>query len=73
MQEAVGQGFKIAFYVVSGAILLTFFILTFIEGILSQISRYPESSIVFYFIAMLSIGATYWTYTKAKKALRTLN
>lgn len=73
MQEAIEQGFKIAFYIVSVAILATFFIMTFIEGILAQISRYPQSSILFYFIAMVSLGAVFWTYTKAKKAVRTLN
>ena len=72
IQDALEQGLRIAFYLGSGAILLTFFIVTLIEGILAQTSGYALSATVFYFIAMISLGASYWTYYKAKKMLRTL-
>jgi len=72
IQESLEQGFKVAFYLGSGAILLTFFIVTFVEGLLAQTSGYALSATVFYFIAMCALGATYWTYDKSKKVLRTL-
>ena len=73
MQDALRQGLKIAFYLVSGAILSTFFIVTLVAGLLAQISGYELSATSFYFIAMCSLGAALWTYTKARKVLRTLN
>ncbi len=73
MEIVIEQALKAAFYLASGAILMTFFVLTFVEGILSQTTGYPLVSIVFYFIAMTSLGAAFWTYMQAKKVLRTLN
>lgn len=72
LQDAVEQGFKVAFYLISGAILLTFFIVTLVEGLLTQIANFELSATVFYFIAMCSLGAAFWTYANAKKVLRTL-
>jgi len=70
--EVIQQGFKVAFFLLSMAILLTFALSTLIEGIKAQIPGYTESAIVFYFISMISIGATIWTYWQAKKTLGTI-
>ena len=72
MEEALQQGIKIAFFAGSGAILLTFFIVTFVEGIMAQTAGYAMSATVFYFIAMCALGAALWTYSQAKKMLRAM-
>lgn len=72
MDSVLQQGIKVAFFLLSGALLVSFSIVTFIEGILSQIAGYEFSAVVFYFVSMCALGATFWTYSKAKKVLSTL-
>ena len=71
-REVLQQGFKVAFFLLSMAILLTFALSTLIEGILAQTSGYTLVATTFYFISMVSIGATVWTYWQAKKTLGTI-
>ncbi len=72
MQETKNQELKAVFFILSGIILITFAITTFIEGILSQIQGYSLVSLVFYFVSMCSVGATFWTYSKGKNILKTI-
>ncbi|MFH1895476.1 MAG: hypothetical protein ABIJ74_02760 [archaeon] len=70
--ETRQQEMKIVFFLLSGIILVTFSIATFVEGILAQTSGYSLVATTFYFVSMLSIGATIWIYLKGKHALGTL-
>jgi len=67
------QEAKLVFFLFSGIILITFSIATFVQGILAQTSGYSLVGTTFYFISMISVGATIWTYIKAKKTLGTLS
>ncbi len=70
--EATTQSLKLTFFLLSGVLLITFSIVTFIEGIMAQTSGYSLVATVFYFVSMCSVGATIWTYWKAKKTLGTM-
>ncbi len=71
-KDELKQGLKAAFFILSGAILISFGLVTLIEGILAQTRAYSLTALVFYFISMCSFGATIWTYVEAKRTLSTL-
>jgi len=71
-KEELSQGLKAAFFILSGALLVSFGLVTLIEGIMIQLARDSLTSLVFYFISMCSFGATIWTYFEAKRTLSTL-
>lgn len=68
----LSQVFRALFFFLAGIILISFFLVTFIEGILLQMEKQSAFSVVYYFVSLCCIAATYWTYLKAKAVLRTI-
>ncbi|MBU1120402.1 hypothetical protein KJ660_00835 [Candidatus Micrarchaeota archaeon] len=68
----LSQVFRALFFFLAGIILITFFFITFIEGILVQLEKESAFAAVYYFVSLCCIAATYWTYLKAKAVLRTI-
>lgn len=64
------QLFKVIFFGFSGLLLVSFTLLTFLQGIILQLGGDLTGALIYYITSAISVSVAYLIYIRAKLALR---